>query len=318
MMTIGVTGATGFVGRFLCRVLDERGCSVAALVRGVGTAPSGAARELVVGDLAERPSLTGALRGIDIVVHLAGRAHVLKESAADPRQAYMRANAHATAHLASEAAAAGVRRLVFVSSVKVNGERTFERPFVETDPPAPEDDYGRSKLAAEQALYRIAADTGLEVVVIRPPLIYGPGVQANYLRLIRLADRGLPLPLGSVRNRRSMVSLWNLCGLIAAAAEQPAAAGETFLVSDQQDLSTPELIETLAAALGKPSRLLPFPVALLAVLGRASGQSGTVERLTGSLQVDSGKATRLLGWHPSVSVREGIARTVDWYRAPSR
>jgi nucleoside-diphosphate-sugar epimerase len=315
MTAIAVTGASGFVGRFLCRQLADRGAEVAALVRRPASAPAAVASEHVVGDLEALPSLGQALQGIETVVHLAGRAHVMRESADDPEQAYLRANAEAGAHLAAQAVAAGVRRVVFLSSVKVNGERTRARPFVETDPPAPEDAYGRSKLAGERALWRIAEDTGLEVVIIRPPLIYGPGVKANYLRLMRLADSGLPLPLRSVSNRRSMVSLWNLCDLIAAAAVHPAAAGETFLVSDQHDLSTPELVAALAAALGKRARLMPFPVSALRLIGRGVGQGGTVERLTDSLVVDSGKATRLLGWRPGCSVTEGIERTAAWYRS---
>ncbi len=269
---------------------------------------------VVVGDLADAPDLREALAGVAAVIHLAGRAHVMRETAADVDGAFRRANVEATHQLAAQAAAAGVRRFVFLSSVKVNGERTGDRPFTEADAPAPEDAYGRSKQAAEQALHGIAAATGLEVAIIRPPLVYGPGVKANFLRLLRLVERGMPLPLASVRNRRSLVGVSNLCDLIVRCLAHPAAAGETFLVSDQQDLSTPELIRAIAAAMGRPARLVPFPVAALRLAGRLAGQGDAVERLVGSLQVDSTKATRLLGWTPPVFIEEGLRRTAAWYR----
>ena len=207
----------------------------------------------------------------------------------------------------------GARRFVFLSSVKVNGERTLDRPFAESDPAAPEDAYGRSKWEAEQALREIAARSSLEVVVIRPPLVYGPGVRANFLRLLQLVARGAPLPLGAVRNRRSLVSVFNLCDLVAVSAMHPAAAGETFLASDQHDLSTVALIRSIAHAMGRTARLFPFPVGALRMLARALRQEAAVERLVGSLQVDSSRATRLLGWTPKVSVGEGLRQTAAWY-----
>jgi nucleoside-diphosphate-sugar epimerase len=297
-------------------VLQGAGWTVRAAVRSEGGPRLGDGVEtVVVGDLADAPDLRAALTGIDAVIHLAGRAHVMRETAADSEGAFQRANVAATRRLAEQAVGAGVRRFVFLSSVKVNGERTVEQPFTETDPPTPGDAYGRSKWAAEQALHGIAAVTGLEVAVIRPPLVYGPGVKANFLRLLRLVERGVPLPLGSVRNRRSLMGVWNLCDLVMACVTHPGAAGETFLASDQEDLSTPDLIRAVATALGRPARLVPFPVGLLRVAGRLLGQGDAVERLVGSLQVDSAKATRVLGWTPPVSIEEGLRRTVEWYLA---
>jgi nucleoside-diphosphate-sugar epimerase len=309
-----VTGATGFVGAHLIPALQGAGWTVRAAVRSsAGVAlPEGVDR-VAVGDLAQAPDLRDALAGVDVVIHLAGRAHVVRETAADVDRIFRRVNVAATRHLAEQAAAAGVRRFVLLSSVKVNGERTGDRPFTEADVPAPEDAYGRSKHEAEQALRAVGAATGLAVAIVRPPLVYGPGVKANFLRLLRLVDRGVPLPLGSVRNQRSLIGVWNLCDLIVACATHPAAAGETFLASDQRDLSTPELIRLIGHALGRPARLFPFPVTALRQAGRLAGQGDAVERLVGSLQVDSTKATRLLGWQPVVGVEEGLRRTGEWY-----
>ena len=309
-----VTGATGFVGAHLIPALQGAGWPVRAAVRSSAgvVLPEGVDR-VAVGDLAQAPDLRDALAGIDVVIHLAGRAHVVRETAADVDRIFRRVNVAATRHLADQAAVAGVRRFVLLSSVKVNGERTGDRPFTEADVPAPEDAYGRSKQEAEQALRAVGAATGLAVAIVRPPLVYGPGVKANFLRLLRLVDRGVPLPLGSVRNQRSLIGVWNLCDLIVACATHPAAAGETFLASDQRDLSTPELIRLIGHALGRPARLFPFPVTALRQAGRLAGQGDAVERLVGSLQVDSTKATRLLGWQPVVGVEEGLRRTGEWY-----
>jgi UDP-glucose 4-epimerase len=309
-----VTGATGFVGAHLIPALQGAGWTVRAAVRSsAGVALPEDVDRVAVGDLAQAPDLRDALAGVDVAIHLAGRAHVVRETAADVDRIFRRVNVAATRHLAEQAAAAGVRRFVLLSSVKVNGERTGDRPFTEADVPAPEDAYGRSKHEAEQALRAVAAATGLAVAIVRPPLVYGPGVKANVLRLLRLVDRGVPLPLGSVRNQRSLIGVWNLCDLIVACATHPAAAGETFLASDQRDLSMPELIRLIGHALGRPARLFPFPVTALRLAGRLAGQGDAVERLVGSLQVDSTKATRLLGWQPVVGVEEGLRRTGEWY-----
>lgn len=313
MTRVLVTGANGFLGRPLCAYLTECGHSVAAAVRSRGAGVAPGSDVVVTGDLAATPDLSPVLSRVDVVVHLAGRAHVMRETSLDPDAAFHRANVDASRHLAQRAALAGVRRLVFLSSVKVNGERTPDRPFTEGDPASPEDAYGRSKWAAERVLAETAVATGLEVVVIRPPLVYGPGVKGNFLRLLKLADKAVPLPLASVRNGRSLVSVWNLCSLIEVSVSHPAAAGETFLASDQQDLSTPDLIRALSDGLGRPSRLFPVPPALIRGAGRLLGRAALVARLLDSLRVDSAKATRLLGWRPAVSVGEGLRRTAAWY-----
>jgi len=269
--------------------------------------------EWAVGDLADLPNLSQPLRGVDCVVHLAARAHVMRERARDPDSAYFRSNVLTTRHIAAQAALADVRRLVFVSSVKVLGEATDGCPFRESDTPAPADAYGRSKLAAENALREVAATTGLETVVIRPPLVYGPGVKANFRNLMAAVARGLPLPLASIDNRRSIVSLWNLCDLIVRCIGQGAAAGETFLVADGRDLSTPELVRSLGCALGRRARLFPVAPILLRIGGRLLGRGDQMERLIRSLQVDASKAARLLGWEPPLSTQEGLARTARWY-----
>jgi nucleoside-diphosphate-sugar epimerase len=316
MSRVLVTGANGFLGRPLCAHLAECGHSVVRAVRSPSGELPAADGVVVTGNLEDAPDLGGALPGVDVVVHLAARAHVMRDTAADPEAAFRRANLDATRHLAQEALGAGVRRFVFLSSVKVNGEQTTDRPFTEDDLPKPEDAYGRSKWAAEQELWRIAGATRLEVVVIRPPLVYGPRVKGNFLRLLKLADTGVPLPLASVPNRRSLVNVWNLCDLINICVSHPAAAGETFLASDQHDLSTPELIRVLSESLRKRPLLFPLPPTLLFGASRLFGRTALTTRLLGSLQVDSAKASRLLGWRPAVSVGEGLRRTAAWYSQP--
>lgn len=307
-----LTGATGFVGGHLVPCLRAKGFDVRSAVR---TTPAEGAPSLdvvSVGDLTTLPSLREALRDVSVVVHLAGRVHASRRTT-DSGAEFRRANVDATRHLAVQAAARGVRRFVFLSTIKVNGESTAGHSFSESDTPSPHDAYGISKLEAERALLEVASSTGLEVVILRPPLVYGPGVKANFLRLLWLVRRRIPLPFGNVHNRRSLVSVWNLCDLISVCCEHPAAAGETFLVSDQHDLSTPELIRALGDALGRPARLFACPLLLLRAPGRLLGRSDEVERLIGSLQVDSTKATEQLGWRPPVTVADGIARTCRWY-----
>ena len=312
MARILVTGATGFVGTHVCRVLAAAGDEPVAAVR--KPAAFLPIEQRVCGDLADAPALAERLADIDAVVHLAGRAHVMRERTADPERAFARANVAATTHVARSAAAAGVRRLVFVSSIKVNGEASHDAPFREADTPAPQDAYGRSKWQAEQRLRCVAAETGLEVVILRPPLVYGPGVKANFLRLLNLIDRGLPLPLGAIDNRRSLISLDNLGALIQAALFHPDAAGEVFLASDQQDLSTPQLIRLLAAGLGRQPRLLAVPPRLLAAAARLLRREDAYSRVAGTLQVDSGRATAVLGWRPTTSPTHALRRTAAWYR----
>ena len=312
-MRIAVTGARGFVGRTLMTALAARELAAVGLVR---RDPD--ATQRAVGDLTTRPDLAAALDGVDVVVHLAARVHVMHETERDPLAAFRRANVEATEHLARAAVARGARRFVYVSSVKVNGEATQRVPFREQDPPRPEDPYGVSKAEAEQALARVAADTGLEVVVVRPPLVYGPGVGGNFVRMMRWLQRGVPLPLASVRNRRDLVGVHNLADALVTCSVHPQAAGRTYLVADGEPVSTPALLRTLAACMHVCPRLVPCPVALLQTVGRLAGKSGEVARLVGSLEVDAGALRRELGWRRVKSLREGLQLTADWFTGARR
>ena len=306
---VAITGATGFVGRALVARLLARGEAVRGAVR--GPTPTDAQCELVqVGAVDGSTDWREALAGADSVIHLAARTHSLGERGGGSLADYRSLNVEGTRRLAESAAETGVRRLVFLSSIKVNGERTFERPFTAWDPPAPEDAYGISKWEAEQALAEVSARTGLETVVLRPPLVYGPGVRANFARLIRGVQRGVPLPLGAVNNRRSLVGLDNLLDLLLRCVEHPAAAGQTFLVSDGEDLSTPELIRRLARAMERRARLFPLPLAVLRMAGQLTGRSAEMSRLLTSLQVDIEHTRDTLDWSPPVSVDEGLKRAV--------
>jgi nucleoside-diphosphate-sugar epimerase len=308
-MRMAVTGASGFVGSALLGRLIVHHVCVCALLRkpsellGVETA--------VVGPLQSADELGLALSGMDTVIHLAGRAHVMVETGGDPLSAYRSSNVEGTRRLAQAAAEAGVKRLIFVSSIKVNGERTEGRPFHAFDTPNPEDAYGISKAEAEQVLKDIGARTGLEVCIIRPPLVYGPGVKGNFSRLMKLIEKGVPLPFGAVRNQRSLVSLDNLCDLIIRCIAHPKAAGQTFLVSDGEDLSTPELLTRMGEAMRRPAKLIPFPLTLLRLGFALIGRGREYERLTGSLQVDIEHTRRTLAWSPPLSVSESLRRVVS-------
>jgi nucleoside-diphosphate-sugar epimerase len=252
-----------------------------------------------------------ALPEVDVVIHLAARVHVMNDNTTDPLAAFRQVNTQGTLNLARQAAIAGVKRFVFISSVKVNGELTQPgRPFSESDAPHPQDAYGVSKHEAELGLRLIAAETGMEVVIIRPPLVYGPGVKANFAALMRAVQRGWPLPLGAVHNQRSLVALDNLVNFIITCITHPKAANQTFLVSDGQDLSTTELVHGMARAAGVPTRLLPVPVWALQTGAKLLGKGDAVQRLCGNLQVDISKARTLLGWVPPVSVEDGLRRAM--------
>jgi UDP-glucose 4-epimerase len=266
----------------------------------------------VVADLSGSTDWREVLKGIDTVVHCAARVHVMRETEADPLIAFRAANVAGTGQLARQAAAAGVRRLVFLSSVKVNGEGGSVA-YRETDLPAPQDAYGTSKYEAELSLRKIAAETGVEVVMVRSPLIYGPGVKANFQSLMRALVRGTPLLLGAIHNRRSLVALDNVVDLIVTCIKHPAAANETFLVSDGEDLSTTELIRRLACAMCCPARLIPIPPAVLMAGAALLGKREVARRLCGTLQVNITKVHETLGWTPPMSVDEGLRRTAKHY-----
>ena len=305
---VAVTGANGFVGHALCRHLRATGVSVRALTRSA----SASEHEWAVDDLGPGTRWGASLRGADCVIHCAARVHVVQDKDPHPLQSYRRVNVEGSRSLALAAVDAGVRRLVFLSSLKVHGERTEPgHPYTADMAPAPEDAYGQSKWEAEQALSKISRQTGLELVVVRPPLVYGPGVRANFLQLMKAVARGMPLPLGSVDNRRSFLALDNLTDLLQVCATHPDAAGQTFLASDDHDLSTPELIRLIARAMERPARLWPVPVDWLRLAGRALGKGPQIDRLIGSLQVNIGHTKQVLGWTPRLTVDQGLGQAVQ-------
>ena len=275
---------------------------------------SGLPHEVVVGNLDASTDWHAALTACNAVVHLAARVHVMGDTAQNPLVLYRSTNLDATLNLARQAAQAGVKRFVFISTIKVSGEGRGA-PYRETDEPAPEDAYAISKWEAEQGLAEIAQQTGLEIVILRPPLVYGPSVGANFLRLMQTVERGWPLPLSAIHNRRSLLYLGNFTDAIRLCMEHPAAAGQTFLLDDGEAVSTPELIRALATALRRPARLLPVPVDLLQLVGWMTGNRAAASRLTGSLYVDSQKIRDRLEWTPRYSLQDGLAATVAAFRA---
>jgi nucleoside-diphosphate-sugar epimerase len=314
-MTILVTGASGFLGSALCARYFRDGVSV----RGAGRSSSqrlGCVETIRIGEISSNTDWSDALLNVQHVVHLAARAHVMNDKSSDPLAEFRRVNVEGTGRLARQAAAKGVKRFVFVSSIKVNGEFTeVDRPFIADDVPAPEDPYGVSKHEAEQLLRQISAETGMEVVIIRPPLVYGPGVKANFGSMMRWLARGVPLPLAAVsKNRRSLVAVDNLVDLIMTCLNQPAAANQTFLVSDGEDLSIADLLKRMGMALGRPARLFYMPPALLKLGATALNKPGIYQRLCGSLQLDITKTRQLLDWIPPLSVDEGLRRAADGFR----
>ncbi|WP_083280504.1 UDP-glucose 4-epimerase family protein [Pseudomonas citronellolis] len=315
-MKVLLTGATGFVGRGVLEAfaaIPELHLAVAVRSRLSGEFPGVEVHS--IDGLSATQDWTSALAGVDVVVHAAARVHVMRETAGDPLAEFRAVNVEGTLNLARQAAAAGVRRFIFISSIKVNGESTPPgRPFRAEDVPAPADPYGQSKLEAERALSRLAEERAMEWVVIRPPLIYGPGVGANFASLMRAVQRQLPLPFARVRNQRSLVARDNLVDLLRVCLEHERAANQIFLVSDDHDLSSAELCRHLAMALGVRPRLLPVPVALLQGLAALFGRGAQAQRVLGSLQVDIGKTRELLGWRPPVSVDQALAATARWYR----
>lgn len=319
-MKVLVTGASGFVGRALLERLaatsshDVRG----AVRRPVAEPVAGIDYRFVAG-LDREADWLGALEGCDTVVHAAARVHVMRETVTDPLAEFRRVNVEGTEALARQAVSAGVRRFVFVSSIKVNGEETAPgRPFQPTDPARPADPYGVSKLEAENAIRAVCEPAGVEWVVVRPTLVYGPGVRANFLTMMQWLWRRVPLPLAAVGNRRSLTALDNLTSLIERCASHPAAAKQVFLAGDGEDLSTPELLRRIGRAMGRPARLFPIPTAALVGAASLAGRGDFARRLVGSLQVNVDKARELLGWQPAVRVEEGLEKTVRAFLASAR
>jgi len=340
-----VSGANGFIGTALCERLLSKKWQVRGTVR-YSNLPNklpNSVNAVQAGPIGPDTNWSKILTGVDCIVHLAARVHVKRNRDYDPLELFRKVNVLGTEHLACEAALANVRRFIFMSSVKVNGEGTedgrqrsprlntlegnpvqrgrdvrdqealLKGAYSEEDIPDPGDPYGISKWEAEKVLNKISKDTRMEVVILRPPLVYGPGVKANFLRLLKVVECGIPLPLTSVNNRRSLIYLGNLVDAIVACIEHPRAAGNTYLVSDGEDVSTPELIRRISSALGRPSRLFPFPPALLKMAGVITGKSAEMDKILGSLTVDCSKIRRELDWQAPFSMEQGLKETAQWY-----
>ncbi|MBF6617243.1 MAG: SDR family oxidoreductase [Candidimonas sp.] len=300
-----LTGATGFIGRELSRSISLAGHKVIEACRRPG-GPASAAHRIVLGDFGQATDWSAALRDVEVVIHCAGLAHVARE-APDPELAYMRANVQVTRCLAQQAVAAGVKRFIFISSIGVNGNCSAG-PFTESDAPDPRGPYARSKWLAECALWELRQHSRMELVIIRPPLVYGPGAPGNFATMQRWVGKGVPLPLGAVHNRRSLVGIDNLCDMIIHCLDHPGAADQVLLVSDGHDVSTTELLRRLGEAMGRPARLIPCPVSMLRPCALLLGQRALAQRLLGSLQVDISHTCQLLDWAPPYSLDEGLKR----------
>jgi len=304
-MKILVTGANGFVGRSLYNWLLAERRDVRCTVRSELPMKN----SVIVGEIGPETRWRPALTNIDVVIHLAARAHVTKENASNPLAEFRKVNVEGTLTLARQAAQAGVKRFVFISSIGVNGNHNT-RPFTEQDTPHPAEPYAISKLEAEQGLQELAAETDMDIVIIRPPLVYGPNAPGNFGSLVRWVNKGIPLPLGAIHNQRSLVALDNLVDFIITCIDHPAAANQTFLVADGEDLSTTELLRRVGQAMDKPARLIPVPMGMLKLGATVLGKKAMAQRLCGNLQVDISKAREVLGWTPPVSVDEGLRRAV--------
>ena len=315
-----VTGASGFIGRALCARLLADGFLVRGVVRELSRSvslPQGM-KIVPIGSIGPDTDWTDVMNGIDSVIHLAARVHIMQERAMDPLQEFRRVNFHGTERLARQAAQSGVKRFVFMSTIGVNGSTSGSRAFNESDDLGPHNPYAVSKLDAELGLREISAKTGMEVVVVRAPLVYGPGNPGNFLRLLNAVANGWPLPVAAINNRRSLIYLGNLIDAVMRCITHPRAAGQVYLASDGDDVSTPELIRRVAAALGRRARLFPFPPALMHMAGNLLGKSAAIESLLGSLTIDSGKIRRELEWKPPYSMEEGLKETAEWYLSVNR
>ncbi len=309
-----ITGITGFVGQQLSCELVRRGREVRGARRSCFSAVPDEIEPVLVSSLGPNTDWATALSGVDTVIHLAARVHLMNETEANPLDEFRKVNVEGSKKLAQQAAQLGVRRFIFISSIKVNGEFTVSTPFSDDVEVSPLDAYGLSKWEAEEALRKIAQVSRMEVVILRPPLIYGPGVKANLHKLIQVIDKGLPLPLMCVRNSRSLIGLSNFVDLIIHCVDAPQAAGKTFMVSDGDDVSTPELVRRIAIALNKKALLLPIPQFLINVAALCTGKRAQIQRLCSSLQVDSSKLKSELGWHAPYSMAEELERVITAYR----
>ncbi|MDH4164143.1 MAG: SDR family oxidoreductase [Nitrospirota bacterium] len=318
-MRVLVTGATGFIGKaLLVRAAADTGLQVRGAFRQLSSSFPSGIETVVVGDLSRDTDWKTAVKGVDAVVHTAARVHIMHDSTSDPISEFRRINVEGTLNLARQASLSGVRRFIYLSSIKVNGERTTQdRPYAADDIPAPVDPYGITKLEAELGLRELGQKTGMEVVIIRPPLVYGPEVKANFYRLLRIVQKGYPLPLSRVNNQRSLIYLGNLIDAILTCLRHPRAAAQIYLVSDGEDISTPELIRKVASALECPARLLPFPPSVIGLAGKIAGKTDAVDRLLGSLRVDSTKIRRELGWSPPFTLEQGLKETAAWFKKQS-
>lgn len=314
MKRVLVTGAGGFIGRALVRYLCDCGFDVRLALRSHGVDTDNRCERATVGGIGPTTEWVQALHRVEGVVHLAARVHIVEGSIADPLTAFREVNVGGTRRLAEQAAVAGVKRFGYVSSIGVLGNETTHEPFTETSRPRPQTPYALSKWEAEQALWAVARKTGLQITIVRPPLVYGPGNPGNFLRLLRSVDKGWPFPLGSVRNQRSFIGIDNLVNFLSVCLAHPRAANEIFLVSDIETISTPDLIHRLASFLGSRAWLFPFPVTLLRFGARMLDQSDMVARLVGSLVVTSDKARQLLGWMADTPLNKGLEQTVKWYK----
>jgi len=309
-----ITGATGFVGRTLMECVLSQNYHVFAALRSEGVSIPDDAEKVVVSNFSSTTDWSRALKTVEIVIHAAARAHIMNDTELDPLAEFRRVNTDATLNLASQAATAGVKRFVFLSSIKVNGEFTRDKQqFTAEDNSIPDDPYALSKYEAEQGLLEIAKATNMEVVIIRPALVYGPGVKANFASMMKWVNKGVPLPFGAVHNQRSLVALDNLVNFIIHCIEHPKAANEIFLISDNEDVSTTELLQKVATALGKRPLLIPIPVRVMKFLAKLVGKEDVAERLFSSLQVDSSKARNLLAWKPVITMDEQLKKTADAY-----
>lgn len=310
-MRVLLTGSTGFLGRGLVKKLRQSAPVDLTLAVRSRSVEFGLPTH-IVGELSVDTDWQQAIADQQVVIHAAARAHIMRDEVDDPLAEYRKVNVQGTLNLARQAVAAGARRFVFLSSIKVNGETTArETPFQAGDVPLPEDAYGISKLEAEQGLMQLAAETGMEVVIIRPPLVYGPGVKGNFASMIKLVDKGIPLPFGAVDNKRSLIGIDNLVDLIIRCIDHPAAANQVFLAGDGADLSTTELLRGVGRAMGKPARLIPVPSGILQLGATLLGKKVMAQRLLGSLQVDISKTCELLDWKPPYTVEEGLRRCFE-------